>query len=168
MKVKYIIGTAFLMVSLMIVESCKKKEIQNESTSLSEAVESKKGETKISSHGQSDSHNMGQNCMNCHKSGGSGEGWFTVAATVYDSLQTTPLPNATVRLYTSANGGGTLKYTIEVDAKGNFYTTAPIDWGNGLYPSVQGANGTHYMSSAINTGNCSSCHGSSTGKIWTK
>jgi hypothetical protein len=51
-----------LFISLMIlfISSCKKNE----------------NETKISSNGDSESHNMGQNCMSCHVSGEKGEGWF--------------------------------------------------------------------------------------------
>jgi hypothetical protein len=104
--------------------------------------------------------------MNCHKQGGEGEGWFNVAGTVYDSLKTATLPNATVNLYTGPNGTGTLKYTILVDGKGNFYTTNYIDFTGGLYPSVQGTNSTHYMSSTISMGQCNSCHGVSTDKLW--
>ncbi|HEY3389006.1 MAG TPA: hypothetical protein VGK38_05505 [Prolixibacteraceae bacterium] len=124
-------------------------------------------ESKISSHGANDSHNMGQNCMGCHSQGGSGSGWFVVAGTVYNSAKTITYPNATVKLYTGANGTGTLKYTIQGDAKGNFYTTENIDFGSGLYPSVQGSTGTQNMSTAITMGQCNSCHGVSTDKIWT-
>ena len=77
----------------------------------------------ISSTHDDESHNMGQNCLNCHKSGGSGEGWFSLAGTVYDSLKTATLPNSTVKLYSGPNGTGSLIGIIEVDGLGNFYTT---------------------------------------------
>jgi hypothetical protein len=128
----------------------------------------KENEAKISSYGDNKSHNSGQNCMNCHKQGGSGEGLFQIAGTIYDSTLSTIYPNATVKLYTEANGAGTLKYTIEGDALGNFYTTENIDFGNVLYGGVQGNVATHFMSSTINTGQCYSCHGISTSKIWTE
>lgn len=126
--------------------------------------------TNISAKGSSKSHNIGKNCMTCHTSGGEGAeaGWFQTAGTVYDSVQNTINPNATVYLYTGPNGTGTLKHTIQVDDLGNFYTTEAIDFGSGLYPAVQGNTQTKYMFSTITTGQCNSCHGSTTGKIWTK
>jgi len=114
------------------------------------------------------SHNMGMNCMDCHKENGGGNGWFVVAGTVYDSLQVTPYPGATVKLYTGPNGTGTLVHTIEVDTKGNFHTTETIDFGAGLYPIVIGNVGTKRMSGSISMGSCNSCHGNTTGKIWTR
>jgi hypothetical protein len=54
-----------------------------------------------------------------------------------------------------------------VDAFGNFYTTENIDFGNGLYASVEGNSSTKNMVSSITTGQCNSCHGISTDKIWT-
>ena len=124
--------------------------------------------TKVSSYGSQQSHNMGRNCMDCHASGSSGEGWFNVAGTVYDSLLTSTLPNGTIYFYTDANATGTLKYTIQVDAKGNFYTTNNIDFSTALYPVVKGKSSNQMMSSGITTGQCNSCHGVSTDKIWTK
>ncbi|MBW6490622.1 MAG: hypothetical protein K0B15_05430 [Lentimicrobium sp.] len=67
--------------------------------------------------------------MSCHKSGGTGEGWFTVAGSVYDSTYASGFPNATVRLYTGPNGTGTLKATIQVDNYGNFYTPKTLILG---------------------------------------
>ena len=105
--------------------------------------------------------------MNCHKQGGSGEGWFNVAGTVYKSDLSTTNPNNTVYLYTGPNGTGTLKATIEGDAKGNFHTTESIDFGNGLYPVVKNSNNdTQYMSTSITQGACNSCHGVTEDKIW--
>jgi len=124
-------------------------------------------ETKISAGGTSRSHHAGQNCMDCHSKGGSGEGWFTVAGTVYDNTKANAYPNTTVNLYTAINGTGTLKYTIMGDAMGNFYTTENIDFGTGLYPSVQGSAAPKYMATAITTGKCNSCHGVITDKLWT-
>lgn len=106
--------------------------------------------------------------MSCHTSGGSGEGWFNIAGTVYDSLKTSTLPNATVRLYTGLNGTGSLKITVEVDALGNFYTTENIEFGGGLYTSVEGNSDIKYMHPVITTGQCNSCHGVSTDPIWTE
>lgn len=114
------------------------------------------------------SHNMGMNCMDCHKEGGEGDGWFVVAGTVYDEQLVNTYPGATVKLYTGPDGTGTLVHTIEVDTKGNFHTTEDIDFGAGLYPVVVGNLETKDMSSSISSGQCNSCHGVSTGKIWTR
>ena len=116
--------TTLLLISsllMIVLQSCE-KESENEN------------ESKISSNGSNNSHHTGQDCMNCHKQSGSGEGWFVVAGSVYNSLKTIAYPNPTVKLYTGPNGTGTLKYTIQGDALGNFFTTASIDFGSGLYP----------------------------------
>ena len=146
----------FLVFSLVLAVSCEKEnERENEAG----------GENKTSSSNSSQSHNMGQNCMNCHKQNGSGEGSFTVAGTVYDSSLANVYTSATVKLYTAPNGGGTLKYMLQVDRKGNFYTSNAVDFTGGLYPVVSGSTATQYMSSSISNGQCNSCHGSSTAKI---
>lgn len=152
-RLRMIIMVAFIGVSSTIILSACEKEGENE--------------TNISANGLKKSHNMGQNCMNCHKSGGQGEGWFNVAGTVYDSLQTSTKPNGVVRLYTGPDGTGTLKATVYVDAKGNFYTTEAVNFSGGLYPAVTGTNGqTKYMGSTTTTGACNSCHNVSEDKIW--
>jgi hypothetical protein len=106
--------------------------------------------------------------MSCHQSGGSGEGWFTVAGTVYDSTKTTPFPNATVVFFTGPLGTGNLVLEIEVDGLGNFYTTESIDFGNGSYVLVTGHQETKHMNSKISTGQCNSCHGAITDRISVK
>ena len=155
MELSKSILTLFLFGGLLIgLNSCEKDE--NEAN-----------ETKTSTHNATESHNNGQNCMTCHVSGGGGEGWFIVAGSVYGKQQANTYPNATIKLYTKSNGSGTLKASIEVDGLGNFYTTEDIDFGAGLYPVVVGTNGAaNFMQSAIATGQCSSCHGITTGNIW--
>jgi len=119
-------------------------------------------EGMYSSYNDNESHNAGQNCMSCHKSGGDGEGTFTVAGTVYNASGSSVSPNATVKFYTGQGGTGTLVKTIEVDGKGNFYTTNSIDFGTGLYVTVTGGSGgVSTMSSSVTTGQCNSCHDSS-------
>lgn len=156
-----ILISAFTLLTVLLIsfQSCKKED-ENEPEDSNE--------TKNSSYNSSSSHNMGQNCMNCHKSGGAGEGWFNLAGTVYDSLLTSTYANATLKLYTGPNATGTLKYTIQVDSKGNFYTTDHIDFTGGLYPVMVGNTTAKYMGSAITMGQCNSCHGVSTNKLWTK
>jgi len=144
-----------MIIALLLFESCEKEE--NESN-----------EQMTSSYNETESHNMGQNCMNCHVQGGDGEGWFVVAGTVYDSLKTSTLPNATVKLYSGPNGTGNLVTTIEVDGLGNFYTTTSINFGEGLYTSAKGNTTTIHMNTRVTTGNCNSCHGASVDRIWAK
>lgn len=135
------------------VQSCEKKG---------------KNETKISSYKSDESHNNGQNCMNCHKSGGDGEGWFTVAGSVYDSTGTNAYANATVKIFSGPNGNGTLLDIIEVDKLGNFYTTEAIDLSKGAHPIVESSKGINMMSDLLVSGQCNSCHGVTTGKIWAR
>jgi hypothetical protein len=145
---------AFIFSLSIIFISCEKEE-------------SGENKTKISSYNDDESHKNGQNCMNCHFSGGSGEGWFTAAGSVYNSSKETPYPNATIKLYTGPNGTGTLIKTIEVDGKGNFYTTENIDSSNELYTTVTTPGGNvKSMNAAISITACNSCHGNSTDNIW--
>lgn len=148
---KVIFLLSFLLFGFLI--SCDKED-EGENKDLS------------SRYSENESHNAGQNCMSCHKSGGPGERWFTVAGTVYNSSETAVYPNATVKLYTGPNGSGTLVKTIEVDGKGNFYSTADINFANGLNITVKGTTGNkNKRASLVTTGQCSSCYGSGTGKI---
>lgn len=120
-------------------------------------------ETKISSFNDNESHNFGKNCMSCHISGGEGEGWFNVAGSIYGSDQISPFSNATIEFYTEANGQGALVKTVEGDALGNFYTTEEINFSSGLYPVISdGLDKNYTMNSSVNSGACTSCHGSST------
>ena len=118
----------------------------------------------ISSANSSKSHNAGQNCMNCHKKGGEGDGWFSIAGTAYRPDLATA-QNAVINLYTAPNGGGELKKIVSGDLLGNFYTTDIQAFGTGLYPSVTYNGNTSYMSGSILHGACNSCHGISTDKI---
>jgi hypothetical protein len=124
--------------------------------------------TVISTFSQKNSHNSGKNCMECHIDGGEGDGCFITAGSVYEDDFQTPYVNASVKLFTEPNGGGDLKATIEVDEKGNFYTTDVI-YGVTLYPAVTGLSGiTEYMTNFVTSGACNNCHGVSTDRIWTK
>jgi len=153
MKNSWVILGFAAMASAMLIQSC----------------ESEGGdEVSISQYNGDESHNKGQNCMNCHKSGGEGEGWFNAAGTVYNAAFTASNPNTTVKLYTGPNGSGSLVKIIEVDGQGNFFTTENIDFGQGLYAAVQGATTTKYMGTTAASGQCNSCHGVSTDKIWTE
>jgi len=151
MKTKLWLIPFALSLALLLINSCEKEGC---------------GARNISETNGNESHNAGQNCMNCHKSGGQGKGCFLAAGTVYNNTASNIYANATVRLYSQPNGAGSVVATIQGDAKGNFYTTDNIDFGSGLYPSVTNSSGqTMYMSSRTTTGACSSCHGVSQTKI---
>ena len=140
-----------LFLGLLTLASCQKYFACNEEN--------------ISSIGSDDSHNKGMNCMQCHVSTGEGEGCFNVAGTVYQSDLQNTVSSGKVELYTGPNGSGTLKYTIDIDSKGNFYTTDNVAY-TGLYPKVTGPSGASIaMGSPLGTGACNTCHGVSTGKI---
>lgn len=156
MSHKSIITFGFILIFTLVFVSCEKEEFGE-------------NETIISRHGDIESHNNGQNCMNCHTSGGTGEGLFTAAGSVYEPINSSPYPNAIIKLFTEPNGSGTLIKTIEVDGKGNFYTTEYIDFANGLYIILSDADGNEInMVSAVSTGQCNSCHGETTDKIMIK
>lgn len=151
-KATIMLMVPFIFGIFMITQSCQKND-----------------ETNISSHNSDESHNMGQNCMVCHKADGKGQGAFVAAGTVYDSLFTATRKNGTVRLYSGPNQTGTLRATIQVDARGNFYTTESIDFTGGVYPVVTGSSGDiHYMIATISMGECNSCHGVTNDKIWVR
>lgn len=123
---------------------------------------------KFSTYNSQGSHNVGMDCKQCHYKGGEGEYDWEVAGTVYNETGTLTKPNTTIKLYTGFYGTGKLKYTIEVDAYGNFYTTKNIRFGSGLFPSIVGDSITKHMSAPITTGSCNSCHGVTTDLLWTK
>jgi len=126
-------------------------------------------EKKISTFSENESHNHGQNCMNCHKAGGESgnEGRFKIAGSVFDSTKTVPYAGAVVNLYSGPSGSGELVRKLEVDQIGNFYTTKKVKLKKGIYPAVVGANGVEtFMSFSVTTGSCNSCHGVSTDRLW--
>ncbi len=118
-----------------------------------------------SKYGDDESHNMGKDCMSCHKKGGEGDGWFYIAGTAYTHDGEHTAEDVTVLMFSEPNGKGTLKKTIEGDKLGNFYTTDITSFGNGLFPAVVYNNDTTFMGSSITNGSCNSCHGNSTSKI---
>ncbi len=156
---KTIVLTAF-MLSLMY--ACVHK-------SLIPGLPAELTDTFHSKHGDDESKNMIGRlaCISCHKPGGSGEGVFTLAGSVYKSDLTTPNINGTVRFYTGPQGTGTLLKTIEVDKVGNFYANVPdMDFNKGVYPMVESTTGNKkYMVAAAASGDCLSCHGISQDKI---
>jgi len=116
------------------------------------------------------SHNAGQDCMGCHKAGGTGKGVFTVAGTVYRSgggAQTA----ATVTIY--PQGSTTAQATMTVDGLGNFWTTQTVaalvpaagqTLVQGVRAVIQPTGGTSAaMLGVISNGSCNACHSPSGG-----
>ena len=142
-----------LLTSMFVFQSCEKEDEGCDEENMSIA-------------GDDESHNAGQNCMQCHYDGGEGEGCFVVAGTVYDSLQQTTKTSGSIEFYTEPNGQGQKVKTVAIDSKGNFFTTDLFNV-QGLYPVAVGTSGSkQYMGSALTSGQCNSCHGVSTNKIW--
>lgn len=151
-----------LTSSVMVFQACSKHDDDDDDDDDDE------NEVMISKAGDDDSHNNGQNCMNCHKPGGSGEGHFTVAGSMYRITTGQPSANDTLRLSTEPGEQGTIVKTIIADAKGNFYTTEAVDFSQGLYPTVTSSvtGDKYYMLSNPPSGQCNSCHGVTSDPIW--
>lgn len=108
----------------------------------------------------SSSHNTGKNCLGCHS--------IKVAGSVYNSALTSVYAGAIMKITSAANGAGNVLATLTSDKTGNFYTSSSVNFGSGVYVSVTGSGGTvKYMTSAITSGACNSCHnGSTTARVW--
>jgi len=107
-------------------------------------------EENNSSANTDESHNQGLNCMSCHKKGGKGEGWFTIAGTAFRSNGASA-SNVIIKLYSQPGGQGELKKQITGDLLGNFFTTDLLGFGHGLYPSIEFEGNTKfYEQSNIN------------------
>lgn len=120
---------------------------------------------KISKPNGKTSHFFGLNCMSCHREGRKGKSCFSVAGSVLDEDRSKIHKNPIVKLYTEPGAQGKLVATLYGDANGNFYTTADIDFGRGLYPTLIG-NPTasepikHMRRPIFNgQGSCNQCHG---------
>jgi mono/diheme cytochrome c family protein len=163
MKNKLIISSIFLFSIFILSQSCSE-----EKNTLINFDDQNEKDINTSMYGANNSHYTGQNCMNCHNADGFGKWDFNLAGSIYDSSRVNPYANAAVKLYTGANETGILKYIIQVDAEGNFYSTENIDYSEKLYPAVQGPTTTQIMTKPISNGQCNSCHGVSTNKLWAK
>jgi hypothetical protein len=114
--------------------------------------------TTATSGSRGGSHNAGRNCLSCHN--------FGAAGTVYRTGTSTANTAGTVRLTTAPDGGGSVVATLKTDGSGNFYTQQAVSYGSGLYADLAGASGTRAsMKTAVTSGGCNACHGSSTGKL---
>jgi hypothetical protein len=96
------------------------------------------------------SHNAGRDCTSCHS--------FTVAGTAYraDGLV---YPGAVIKVTSGNAGSGNVLATLTSDGSGNFYTSASVPYGSGVYVNATGTTGsTRSMTAAISSGGCNRCH----------
>jgi hypothetical protein len=133
------------------------------------SVEIMSSSSKSSSAPKTKSHNVGKNCLSCHKKGGPGEAFavFTAAGSIYQSNGAAQT-NAIIRLYVP--GTNTIDASLETDLSGNFYTSdviPSIASGAGVDAEVEGPGGQKInMGDVVKNGGCSSCHnGAITNKI---
>jgi hypothetical protein len=137
------------------------------------------------------SHNTGTNCMDstCHGAPGDPSTVvFSTAGTVYDAGNTSLAylgADATIGLFPNPctpdeNDNCTarenlLETFIAIDRLGNFYTTQPVDFTQGIHatiqsyatdPPTQPRNTYHMDSTATTTGDCSTCHGATRENIY--
>jgi len=110
------------------------------------------------------SHYSGQNCMKCHN----GTNGMTIAGTVYDSVTKATLSGVTIKIYTKNTLTGSPICTLQSDASGNFYMSSNLDFSTGVYPATQGKTKTYQHVSVVKSGQCNSCHGVTTSKIWAR
>ena len=110
-------------------------------------------------------HNVGNDCLVCHRAGGGGDGIFSAGGTVYKAGTNTGATGATVKLFVAADGSGSPAATMTSEVGGNFYTKSSINFGGGLYIKVTSATGASSMMNPVTSGACNGCHGVSTGKI---
>jgi hypothetical protein len=82
---------------------------------------------------------------------------FTLAGTVYRDDGST-YPGAVVRITSQAEDGGEVLVNVTTDASGNFYTSTPVGWDDGLYTDVQGTGVLRSMGTSVPSGACNSCH----------
>lgn len=120
---------------------------------------------KESEHGSDESHNFGQNCMTCHNQGGNEAvregGWWNIAGSVMNDETGRPLTDGFVELWSGPDRSGTLYYTLEIDANGNFYSEKIIGYNGKCYPAVVNrlTGESESMDDPFYSGGCNQCHG---------
>ena len=120
---------------------------------------------KESASGDDESHNFGLDCMSCHNIKPSEAyregGWWRIAGSVANEDGSGPFTNATIELWSEPDRSGVLYYTLQVDAKGNFYTEKIVDYNGTCFPAVVNNETGEYesMNQAYHAGGCNSCHG---------
>jgi hypothetical protein len=117
------------------------------------------GQPPFASQTGPSTHNAGQNCLNCHGSGGGNVPQFSFGGTLYDG-KGNPVVGAEVRMV-DAKGTGTNVYT---GPQGTFFS----EGGGFAAPARVGARNATSTADMLVTlqasgGGCSSCHCSGTG-----
>lgn len=118
-------------------------------------------EEMTSEHGEDESHENGKNCMSCHYTEGDGEGWFSLAGTVYADDKD-KFNDAKIILKDQQSN---LIKVVEVDKLGNFYTTDEINFNKGLKVSIEYSGKVIPMNSSLYVGQCNLCHGDGEEKL---
>ena len=116
-------------------------------------------ETNISTATRS-SHNRGEDCSSCHKSGGEGRGCFSVAGSAFQKDKKTPMQSAVLVLFSKDDNGNITGASKEIplDKSGNFYTTETTSFA-GKYPAIISNGDTTMMSGSLtNNASCNKCH----------
>lgn len=116
-------------------------------------------ETNISTANRS-SHNRGDDCTTCHKSGNEGRGCFSICGSAFKSDKITPMQNAVMVLFSKDENGIIIDASkaIPIDKSGNFYTTETISFA-GKYPAIICNGDTTFMNSSLtNNASCNKCH----------
>jgi hypothetical protein len=99
--------------------------------------------------------------MSCHYTEGNGEGWFSLAGTVYaDDYD--KFNKAKIVLEDQQSN---LLKIVEVDELGNFYTTDEINFAKGLKVSIDFNGKIIPMNSSLYVGQCNLCHGEGEEKL---
>lgn len=110
-------------------------------------------------YGSTDSHNAGEDCIECHDKNGDTNIEFSIAGTIYRTNTDQAYPNVLLNLYNSVDIEDIPIETIEVDGKGNFYSNIPIDWQIGYYASITSDYQMRMMNGIVYNGSCNFCHG---------
>jgi hypothetical protein len=116
-------------------------------------------ETNISTSNRS-SHNRGEDCTTCHKSGNQGRGCFSICGSAFKSDKITPIQNAVMVLFSKDENGNITDASkaIPIDKSGNFYTTETISFA-GKYPAIISNGDTSMMGGALtSSASCNKCH----------
>lgn len=173
------LGLAFSLVGLVACGGGGGSSGDSGSSSTSASSSSTSSNSTSSSSSSSTSggmsntsHNAGEDCLSCHRDGGSAPVTFTAAGTMYAS-GSTPQTNGTVRLY--VHDTNDLIITLTTDDSGNFYATEDIpalrhdDSVGGIVgvdPVIEGPSGmTRSMPGLITNGSCNGCHGNGNGVL---
>ncbi len=116
-------------------------------------------ETNISTANRS-SHNRGEDCTTCHKSGDEGRGCFSICGSAFKSDKITPIQNAVMVLFSKDANGNIIDASkaIPIDKSGNFYTTETISFA-GKHPAIITNGDTSMMKAPLtNNASCNKCH----------